>query len=357
MVISPSKGKQVGWFTILAVFFWALGAGTLVSAEGDGSGTVGPVRVQTIQLEAGWNAVYLEVEPLLKTPGALFSGTPIDIAAAYFRPVTPMEFINSPNEILPDRKGWSVWYSPERDDALLSNLHVVEAHQAYLIHSTEDYLWSLEGTPFHGSSRWHPHAFSLVGFPVDGDARPTLANFFAGAGAHAPLRMYRLEGGLWTLVDNPAQTMMEPGAAYWIYSKGASRFRGPLSVNFFNSSAGGLVFSENTESRRVEFANVSVFPQQLTISIEPGPNGPLPMAYLVRMLNTTEKAMDLISIPFAGVIDLGPLEPGESFAMDLEVMQEEVTLPFMGSTLSITSDAGVRKEIPLISVRRDLINR
>ena len=55
---------------------------------GDG---IGPFRTQTIQLEAGWNAVYLEIEPRKGEPSALFAGTPIEIAAAYMRPVTAME--------------------------------------------------------------------------------------------------------------------------------------------------------------------------------------------------------------------------------------------------------------------------
>jgi|GEM_PF-2094567 len=80
---------------------FALFLGSLLGygqSGGDESG-VGPFRTQTIQMEAGWNAVYLEIEPLKGAPSELFAGTPIEIAASYFRPVTPMGFIDSPDEV------------------------------------------------------------------------------------------------------------------------------------------------------------------------------------------------------------------------------------------------------------------
>lgn len=318
---------------------------------------IGPFRTQTIRLEAGWNAVYLEIEPLKGDPSALFEETPIEVAAAYMRPVTSMEFIDSPNHVLPDRKGWNVWYAPGRDDSLLSNLGAIQAHHAYLLYTGTAYTWSLKGTPFHGAARWHPNAFSLVGFPIDPAEQPTVAGFFAGAAAHSPLKIYRMVGGKWSMISDPARVLMEPGAAYWAYSQGASEYRGPLSVDFSGSSAGGLVFNETTSTRRMEIRNVSSYPQHLTCTLQGGKTGVLPLSYVARVLDGPAGPIEAVSVPFTQGLKLGPLEPGTAFILDLEVEQEAVSVPVMNSTLSISSTAGPRIEVPLVSLRGDLLAR
>lgn len=338
----------------------ALSVAGIVSATSSGYGQalnvegVGPFRTQTIQLEAGWNAVYLEIEPLKGEPSALFAGTPIEIAAAYFRPVTAMEFIDSPTEVLPDRKGWNVWYAPEREDALLSNLHAIQAHQAYLVYTEQAYTWSLRGTPFFGEARWHPNAFSLVGFPIDAAEQPTIESFFAGSAAHTPLKIYRLSGGHWSLITNPAQVMMKPGAAYWAYSKGASEFCGPLEVDFKGSAAGGLFFNENTATRQIQISNVSPNPLNLTLTLQGGKTGLLPLSYVVRVLDGPDQPIESVAIPFPSPLTIGPLEAGQAFLLTLEVAQEAVSAPVMSTTLSISTTAGLRIEVPLVSIRGDL---
>jgi hypothetical protein len=327
-------------------------AGAQQQQEAEG---VGPFRIQTIQLVAGWNAVYLEIEPDKGDPSALFAGTPIEIAASYFRPVTAMEFIENPSEILPDRKGWNVWYAPQRDDALLSNLSAIHAHRAYLLYSGRAYTWSLRGTPFHGSATWHPNAFSLVGFPIDPAEQPTIAGFFSGTGAHSPLTIYQMVGGRWSLITDPARVPLKPGAAYWTYSKGASNFRGPLTVEFSGSASGGLVFDEATTTRTLEIRNVSPFPQNLTFTLLGGQTGVLPLSYVARMLDQPDRPVAAVSIPLTQGMKLGPLEAGAAFVLELEVAQEAVSVPLMSTTLTISSNAGPRIEIPLISTRADLL--
>ena len=266
-----------------------------------------------------------------------------------------MEFIDSPDDVLPDRKGWNVWYAPEREDALLSNLSAIQAHQAYLLFTEQTYTWALQGTPFHGSARWHPNAFSLVGFPIDAAEQPTVANFFAGAAAHSPLKAYRMSGGQCSLISNPSQVLMKPGAAYWIHSTGASSYRGPLTVDYPGSATGGVVFSETISTRQIEIRNTSPFPQELTFSLQGGTTGVLPLSYIARVLDGPEQPVGAASIPLTQGLKLGPLEAGAAFLMDLEVAQEAVTVPAMTTTLTISSTAGPRIEIPLVSLRGDLL--
>jgi hypothetical protein len=330
-------------------------AATAANAQNGASDGAGPFRTQTIQLEEGWNAVYLEIEPRKTDPSQLFAGTPIEIAAAYHRPVTAMEFIDSPDQALPDRKGWNVWYAPHREDAVLGNLSAIQAHHAYLLYAKEAHTWSLEGTPFHGSARWHPNAFSLVGFPIDAAEQPTVAGFFSGADAHSPLKAYRMSGGQWSLISQPEQTLMKPGAAYWVHSDGASDFRGPLTVNFPGSASGGLVFNTAASTRTLELRSTSPNPQYLTLTMQGGTTGLLPLSYVVRVLDAPGQPVDAVSVPLTQGMRLGPLESGSAFFLDLEVAQEAVTAPVMATTLTISSTAGPRLEVPLVSLRSDLL--
>ncbi|MGJ8649121.1 MAG: hypothetical protein ACSHX4_02065 [Opitutaceae bacterium] len=312
-------------------------------------------RTQTIELTAGWNAVYLELEPLDSTPTDLFDGTPIEIVAGYFRPVTAMEYIDSPSDVLPDRKGWNVWYAPERDDALLSDLYQIQAHHAYLIYTEEDYTWNLVGTPFYDTVNWFPNAYSLVGFHVNAAEQPSIANFFENAEAHTPLKIYKMISGRWSLVTNPESTLIEPGVAYWAYSEGASDFSGPLKVTFADESSGGLRFTDYVDTVRIVISNTSIYPQHLTITQQPGSNGSVPLAYVARVGNGPNNTLEPVSIPLPQTLQLGPLEAGQAFALTLEVVREQLNTAVTSSSLSIASDAGVIAELPVISIRSDLL--
>lgn len=336
-------------FTVLLLF----SAG--VRLHGQTSNDVGPYRTQTIKLTAGWNAVYLEVEPFDSSPAALFVDTPIEIVASYFRPISPMEFIESPSELISIRENWSVWYAPERDDTLLSNLYALQAHQSYLLYTEEDYSWTFEGAPIHGSTRWHPNAYSLVGFQIDAPAAPTMANFFAGSDAQSTLKLYRLVDGRWSLVTDPASTLLESGVAYWAYSEGATDFSGPLEVSLATNSVGGLVFSEQAGASRIVIKNVSSYPQNLSFELTAGNAGLLPLSYIVTATNGEDSALEKVSLPLPDTFQLGPLEAGQAIALDLQVDQSQVTAPVLSALLTITSDAGVHRKIPIVSIRRDLI--
>jgi len=314
----------------------------------------GPFRSQSIQLQQGWNAVYVEIEPRKGSPTELFQGTPVEIVAAYNRPVTPMQFIESPDEVLPDRKGWNVWYAPHRDDHVLTNLSAIQAQNAYLVFTKTAFTWTFQGTPYFGSARWHPNAYSLVGFPIHAAQAPTVAAFFGNAAPHTPLRIYRMVAGQWSLIANPAQVLMQPGAAYWVYSSGASSFGGSLDVTFGGSSSGGIVFSTDSSSRTIQIRSTSAFPQNLTFSLQAGENGLLPVSYLVRVLELPSDD-DKVPVSLASDAQFGPLEAGTAFELELEVAQESASPLIMASTLVITSSAGSRVEVPLLSIRQDLL--
>jgi len=329
-------------------------SGSLLHA--DGADALGPFRTQTIELEAGWNAVYLEIEPLQTDPNLLFADTPIEIVSAYFRPVSAQQFVESPNEVLADPKGWNVWYRPGRDDELLTDLYDIQAHSSYLIYSESAFTWTFSGASFFGTAQWHPNAYSLVGFPIDAAQAPTVESFFAGVEAHEDLKVYRLVSGSWSLVTAPAATLMEAGTAYWTHSVGSSEFQGPLQVDFNSESIGGLIYTLETGAQRLVLSNVSPYPQALELSLVAGDNGQIPLAYGVLQINGDTDSVQRTVTPLNGSLQIDALEAGQSAVLELEVRQSEVRAELMTTTLVVTSDAGLRIEIPVVSVRRDLQN-
>ena len=123
-------------------------------------------RTQTVALTAGWNAVYLEVEPLDLAPGKVFQGLPVDIAAAYFPQEAPTQFVTNPGAQLFKGLGWGVWYGESRPDAILKSLNSIYGNQAYLIHTTQAFAWKVEGLVALPKVRWQPDSFNLTGFGV-----------------------------------------------------------------------------------------------------------------------------------------------------------------------------------------------
>ena len=144
---------------LCALFLAAAGLGT-GPADADTS------RTQTIQLTRGWNAVFLEVYPLEADPSALFSNTPIDIAASYYAHASSAQFMSNPGADLFKKQGWGVWYARNRPDAFLKSLHGVFGQQGYLIHAKSDYTWNLTGTAVPSDIHWEPDAYNFVGFSL-----------------------------------------------------------------------------------------------------------------------------------------------------------------------------------------------
>ena len=160
-------------------------------------------RTQTISIQEGWNAVYLEVFPADADPTVVFEQTPIDIAASYYGPISTAQFVSDPSANLLSQAGWGVWYSPARREAFLRTLHAIQGNQPYLLHSSRAFTWNVQGRVFPLSISWRPNAYNFVGFGVHPTAGPTFDQFFSGSHAHQHNELYRLHSGSWRRVLDP----------------------------------------------------------------------------------------------------------------------------------------------------------
>ena len=310
-------------------------------------------RTQTVDLKAGWNAVFLEVEPANPEPAAVFAGTPVDMAASFFARAGSAQYITDPAANLYKRAGWGVWYAPERPDAFLSTLHAVHGQRGYLVHALADLVWPVQGQVVRLPYRWEPNAFNLTGFPVARQGAPTFAQYFQGSKAHRHNRIYRLEGGSWRRVLDPSAEAMRSGEAFWIFCDGASTYQGPLRVQtpieralFLGRAVGDVVLR-----------NESTHPLTPTMEHVAAEGDPVPLSIVLQGVRGGGALRSELAAPKpagAWVQTLPPIEAGEGIRVPLEARREALTGAHQVSLLKISTDLGTEEWVPVISGREDL---
>lgn len=302
-------------------------------------------RTQTLALQAGWNAVFLEVEPMDGAPNVVFAGTSVDIAVRFFAPHSSVQFIRDPADAPWNQPGWGVWYAPNRPDAFLTSLHAIQGGKAYLLHATSSYTWSVTGRARFDRLRWRADSFNLVGFALAEQAPPTFERFFAGSAGRIGRRIYRLgPGGKWQPVTAPATTLMRAGEAYWVYCQGSTDYQGPLDLVV--SGGGELDFGTGTGALSISLHNRS--PEPITVSLEPvAGSGDLPLVRVRRDPATFETSFAEVR----GLLLLSDLPPGGADALWLRVQREAMTASDQGCLLRLTSSQGQQFHIPVRAQR------
>jgi hypothetical protein len=311
------------------------------------------VRTQTIALQKGWNAVFLEVYPEAPAPAAVFADAPIDVVAAFHARTSTAQFVTDPGADLFNHAGWAVWYAENRPDAFLRTLHAIYGQQAYLVHATQDHTWNIRGSVVPPRTRWQPDSFNLVGFSVSKEAPPTFAQFFAGSKAHRHNRLYRLVNGSWQRINDPSAEPMRSGEAFWIYCDGGSKYQGPLSVE--TTSHRGMMFWSGTDS--LILRNGTDYPIRPTVEhVATGPHAP-PLSIVARAVGYRGTPVSTIAAPKpagAWTQTIPVLDGGAALRLPLEARRQEQRVFANSSLLKISTDLGTEVWIPVVSIREDL---
>jgi hypothetical protein len=314
---------------------------------------VGHQRIQDIPLQVGWNAVFLEVEPLDPSPQVVFGALPVDRVATLFQGPTTNQFVTDPGVDLFKGRGWGVWYAAKQPEAFLKSLASIEGNRAYLVHAKTACVWKISGTVKRYQVDWKPDAFNLVGFSVRSTGGPTFAEFFAGSKAHKGQVIYRMVEGRWKQVIQPSAESMRSGEAFWIKCDGASDFQGPLRVE--TSSSQGLELKQGVSE--LVLRNECPHPLASTLRHVPTDSSPLPLSILVRTYGDPSAPVRQVAARMpagAWEQDLPPLEIGASMSVPFEVRPAEFLRARQGSLLKITTDIGTETWIPLSGFRDDL---
>ena len=289
-------------------------------------------RTQSIALQAGWNAVFIEVEPADTAPAVVFAGAPVEIVSTYYADRSPVEFLRDPAEQAWTDAGWSTWYAPSRQDAFLSKLHAIQANRPYLIKATAAYTLNLLGEVKFSSLEWQPNSLNLVGFHVDPAAPPTFATFFAGSEAHTGQSMYKLVSGHWKPVTNLSGEPVRAGQAYWVGCAKGSIYQGPLTVTIPYGDK--LDFGAQASVQTIQLVNTGTVPLAITVT-DSGQT--LPQAYRVYDPITGETTYH--GLPPS--LNLGTIEAGGTTSLTLMVKREQFTQSKQSTVLKIAADNGV----------------
>ncbi len=311
------------------------------------------LRTQTLALNRGWNAVFLEVNPVDPDPTAVFAGTPVEVVAGFEARTASAQFVSDPNANLFRRAGWAVWYGAHRPDAFLKTLHAIHGGQGYLIQSREAFVWKVTGGVEFQEVQWRPNAFNLTGFQVASPGAPTFAEFFAGSQAHRLDRLYRLENGTWRRVADPAAEAMRSGEAFWIFCSGASTYQGPLRIQ---TPVGQQVLL--TAGRLdLTLRNESGHPLTPAIEHVVSVGDPVPLSVIIQTVDNRASVLRRVAAAKpAGpwIQPLPVLEAGEAFRLPLEARREDMNHARQMSLIKITTDLGTETWLSVVAVREDL---
>lgn len=239
-----------------------------------------PALDQTIRLDPGWNAVFLEVQPANDDPAAVFGGQPVELCAAWIPAAAKVDSLTDPAALPKKSAQWHMWQPAASPAAFLNNLRAIKGRQALLIKATAAATLTVSGEPVFERRTWVAPSFNFTGFDVDPAAAPTFARFFDGSRAHSDMKIFKLVAGKWQAVAG-GETIQR-GRAYWVWCSQGSDFQGPLDVSLPLSGEGVLsLLNDGTAARMNVSANGTV-PVTLNMSA----TGTLPL--LCRLPGTQE---------------------------------------------------------------------
>ncbi len=296
---------------------------------------------QTFNLRAGWNAIWLEVEPVNKDINTVFQFVrPLESVWTFASVVSAVDFIQDPSEPVWNRDRWLVHVPTNRVESLNNNLFQVLGNRAYLVKVGAPATLIVNGEPKLRFPKWAPDAYNFRGFPVDPAAPPTFANFFRFSPAHYNITQQRLQkiyqlnnAGQWTLVNQSDQ--MKHGEAYWVYTSGASQFIAPLTVSL--DFGGGLEFSSAVTDSTLHLQNIGTTVRSATVQ-EIGPGGAL--SY---QLNTTPPSWGPLPRPF-----IQTLGANSSYNLLLASTPDYLNSAALYETIvRVTDNQGTRFNIPV----------
>ena len=312
------------------------------------------VREQAFALAAGWNAIYLEIDPLVSAPADLFSGKPVDVVATYAAAKSGAQFVRDPGSDMLSAYGWMVWYAPRRPDAFLTTLHGVCGARPYLVHATTNTTLALSGTIAPEHVVWTPDAYNFVGFCVDEAGAPTFEQFFRGSAAHRHNKLYRMVNGTWRQVLDPGGAVMRRGEAFWIYCDGRSDYPGPLEVSTptpfgvaLSSRSGGEVIFRNRTDHPLSFAVEHIVNEAQ----------PIPISVPVYTADDVVGALHELSVHLEGGYfkqQFPPLEAGKGIRLPLALRLRDAGPGERYSLLRVVTDMGTVTYVSITASRDDL---
>ena len=271
---------------------------------------------QTLQLRAGWNAVYLHVDPSHQTIDEMVAPDPTFAVEEVWlrRPdVTGQQFTTSPQ--MPTT-GDSRWVSWSRQDGEGSALRRMSAGMAYLVRvnaSLPGHTWAIRGKAVATRYRWTSTGLNFMGFPVPEGGTPTFTGQ-QGFFSKAPVEFQRSAPEFFRYTDgdlgpsNPGvifglrSATMARGEAYWVNTGDYyNRYFGPVEIGLPES--GQLSYGDEGRVIGVRIRNVTSSPLTVTLSLrasEAAPAGQTSVKGVVPLLVREARTnLESMSYPYS----------------------------------------------------------
>jgi hypothetical protein len=223
---------------------------------------------QTIDLEPGWQAVHLQVTPSPNTCDAVFEDLPIEVVATWNPPLSQVQYINNPSEIVPSSPDWLLYYPQSRPEWAFNTLRTLEGGKPYFIKLAGENAveWNVTGKVVYRPIKWLADALNVVGFNVPATGGPSFQEYFAASDAHAGQAVFRFgPGEEWQRITNLNTAGPIAGEAYLVYCEGGSDYQGPVGLDFQKNN--GLDYSDILTELTVKLNNETASNQTVTLSV------------------------------------------------------------------------------------------
>lgn len=259
---------------------------------------LGQWATQTIQLQPGWNAVYLSIHPFPEMCDQVFNNSPIVGAYRSNTRNKTAQFSTDPSKPFDRADEWLTWVPNDGVSGYVRTLEALSGGSAYLIRATNAHTLHLKGIPAIPHMDWVSGRPNLAGFQVSlfPDLQPLFSEFFRyepaiDAEPYPDRTNIAMIGpGLESIniTGQTARRKIEPGRAYWITAQSSSDFVGPLQVK--TPTAEGMRYGKEHNELTVRILNTcNSNPAPLSVTIrhvssETPPAGTPPSAGSVPLL-------------------------------------------------------------------------
>ena len=288
---------------------------------------------QTLNLKAGWNAVYLHVDASHETLQSWVAPdltNPIMEVWMWAPPVSTVQFVTSPQEPLADSGQWRHW-NRNTGEGTLARLVPNAAYLVRVSADTATYAWSIKGKPVAPSYQWTTTGLNFIGFPTVPTGAPTWMDFVEPSAELQQADVFFYRGGE-TGAPSPAQLYakrsetVNRGQAYWL--RAGTRFNRYFAPFELEATGGrGVQFGDGLVASNFRLRNLTTNTLTVTLNLvasETPPTGQavitgVPPLQLRGALNQTDLTYDYseLSVGTARTVTLLPMgQPGS----DVEVV-------------------------------------
>lgn len=319
---------------------------------------------QTIDLEPGWNSVYLEVQPEPRDCNVVFEGLPIASVWCWNPKSSSAQYIStppSPESLQVGHPQWLMYFPEDDPNHIVTSLFNIIGGKAYLIKlkGVAKVPWTIKGRPLPPDIEWQAGTYFLSGYHLSDGNQPTFGDFFSPSPGHAGQPVYEL-GENWQWQSVPDSNTMTRAEAYWTSSLYTSDFTGPLKVGV--DQAGGLEYGKVLVEQTLTIENLSDSNATVDISLRSSLSPPTgsyePVAGDVPLLYKVEPAgpnTPWTALPATLSVDANSEYPENTKVLRLAVQRSAMSGEGLyQSILEIDNNQGMTIRVPVSAEYTDL---